>query len=70
MSGQQETAEEVTQEVFLTLLAESRKYLAERGDLQALPDWRSEKQSTAAHPAEPRLYESGIGGACGRSGAA
>lgn len=35
MSGQQETAEEVTQEVFLTLLAESRKYLAERGDLQA-----------------------------------
>ena len=35
MSGQRETAEEVTQEVFLTLLAESQKYLAERGDLQA-----------------------------------
>ncbi|MGH9697617.1 MAG: RNA polymerase sigma factor, partial [Bryobacteraceae bacterium] len=35
MSGQRETAEEVTQEVFLALLSESRKYLAERGDLQA-----------------------------------
>jgi RNA polymerase sigma-70 factor, ECF subfamily len=35
MSGQRETAEEITQEVFLALLSESRKYLAERGDLQA-----------------------------------
>jgi RNA polymerase sigma-70 factor, ECF subfamily len=35
MSGRRETAEEVTQDVFLALLAESRKYLAERGDLQA-----------------------------------
>jgi RNA polymerase sigma-70 factor, ECF subfamily len=35
MSGQREMAEEVTQEVFLALLAESRKYLVERGDLQA-----------------------------------
>ena len=35
MSGQRETAEEVTQEVFLSLLSESRSYLAERGDLQA-----------------------------------
>jgi RNA polymerase sigma-70 factor (ECF subfamily) len=35
MSGRRETAEEVTQEVFLALVSESRKYLAERGDLQA-----------------------------------
>jgi RNA polymerase sigma-70 factor, ECF subfamily len=35
MSGQRETAEEVTQDVFLALLSESRRYLAERGDLQA-----------------------------------
>jgi RNA polymerase sigma-70 factor (ECF subfamily) len=35
MSGQRETAEEVTQDVFVALLSESRKYLAERGDLQA-----------------------------------
>lgn len=35
MSGQRETAEEVTQEVFLALLSESRGYLAERGDLEA-----------------------------------
>jgi RNA polymerase sigma-70 factor (ECF subfamily) len=34
MSGRRETAEEVTQEVFLALLAESRSYVAERGDLQ------------------------------------
>jgi RNA polymerase sigma-70 factor, ECF subfamily len=34
MSGQRETAEEVTQEVFLALVSESRKYLAARGDLQ------------------------------------
>ena len=34
MSGRRDTAEEVTQEVFLTLLSESRSYLAERGDLQ------------------------------------
>ncbi len=35
MSGQRETAEEVTQDVFLALLSESRKYSVERGDLQA-----------------------------------
>lgn len=34
MSGRKETAEEVTQEVFVTLLLEPKLYLAERGPLQ------------------------------------
>ena len=35
MSGRQETAEEVTQEVFLALLAHTQQYLEERGSLEA-----------------------------------
>lgn len=35
MSGCRETAEEVTQEVFLAMLAEARQYVAERGPFQA-----------------------------------
>ena len=35
MSGRRETAEEVTQEVFLTLLSEPTLYVEERGALQA-----------------------------------
>ncbi|MFL6350955.1 MAG: RNA polymerase sigma factor [Bryobacteraceae bacterium] len=35
MSGRRETAEEVTQEVFLTLLSEEKLYAEERGALQA-----------------------------------
>ena len=35
MSGCREIAEEVTQEVFLTMLAEARQYVAERGPFQA-----------------------------------
>jgi RNA polymerase sigma-70 factor (ECF subfamily) len=34
MSGRQDTAEEVTQEVFLTLLSEPKLYVEERGALQ------------------------------------
>ncbi len=34
MSGKQETAEEVTQEVFLTLLSEASRYEKERGSVQ------------------------------------
>jgi RNA polymerase sigma-70 factor (ECF subfamily) len=35
MSGRRETAEEVTQEVFLTLLSAQHLYVEERGELQA-----------------------------------
>jgi RNA polymerase sigma-70 factor, ECF subfamily len=34
MSGRQDVAEEVTQEVFMTLLSEAKSYAAERGPLQ------------------------------------
>lgn len=36
MSGRRDTAEEVTQEVFLAMLAGARQYVAERGPLEAL----------------------------------
>ncbi|MGI9069983.1 MAG: RNA polymerase sigma factor [Bryobacteraceae bacterium] len=58
MSGRRETAEEVTQEVFLTLLSEEKLYAEERGALQGYLIGVA-RNKVRRHLAETRVFDSG-----------
>jgi RNA polymerase sigma-70 factor (ECF subfamily) len=57
MSGRRETAEEVTQEVFLTLLSEKKLYAEERGALQGYLIGVA-RNKVRRHLAEARVFDS------------
>jgi RNA polymerase sigma-70 factor (ECF subfamily) len=57
MSGSRETAEEVTQEVFLTLLSERKRYAEEQGALQAYLIGVA-RNKARRHRAEARVFGS------------
>jgi RNA polymerase sigma-70 factor (ECF subfamily) len=68
MSGRRETAEEVTQEVFLTLLSEEKLYAEERGALQGYLIGVA-RNKVRRHLAEARVFDSAELGQPSSSGA-
>jgi RNA polymerase sigma-70 factor, ECF subfamily len=67
MSGRRETAEEVTQEVFLTLLSEQKLYAEGRGALQGYLIGVA-RNKVRRHLTQARVFASEASIACSRSG--